>query len=98
MKLTGQDKYLVMYLKLSNIRRKSGVDFKGPFIGGITQTQRQAENIVKRIISEQRGFAIIPKIFPIVNCYEDTHLLAVKEFRKMKDEIKEADGIIHRKN
>jgi len=97
MKSTNQDGYLVMYIKLSNIRRKSGVEFKGPFVGGTTADRKGAEAIVRRIISEQRGFAIIPKIFQVEGEFERVKLEAIKEFNKMKAEIRDADTINHRK-
>ena len=88
--------FLVMYSKLSNVKRKKSTVFRGPFIGGIIKNKQEAERLIRRIISEQKGFAILPKTFPMIDGFQDAYDEAQKEFNLMKQEIVEADQIMHR--
>jgi len=86
-----------MYAKLSSVKRKKEVNFHGPFIGGIAKSQEEAENMVAGIIDEQKGFAVLPKkILMSKGGFAEAKDRAVAEFKKMKEEVKEADEIINR--
>jgi hypothetical protein len=93
----SDEKFLMMYIKLSNIRRRQGVDFKGPFLGGLYATKNDAEAAIKRVIVEQRGFAIIPKIFEVTKSIQAAHNNALFEFKRLKEEIREADDMVHKR-
>lgn len=90
------DNFLVMYIKLSNIKRQRGVEFRGPYIAGTAPTRRDADALVQQIIGAQRGYAVIPKVIPISTSFEQAHIDAVGEFQKDKEKIRDADKIIHR--
>jgi hypothetical protein len=85
-----------MYIKLSNIKRQRGVEFRGPYIAGTAPTRRDADALVQQIIGAQRGYAVIPKVIPISTSFEQAHIDAVGEFQKDKEKIRDADKIIHR--
>jgi hypothetical protein len=95
--MAHEPSFLVMYLKLSNIRRKGGIEFKGPFVGGTRKTKKDADKLVKKIIAEQRGFAIMPKVFPVLTTFKEAHDGAKAEFKKLKEDIKDADCALRRK-
>lgn len=84
-------------MKLSNIKRKKSIEFKGPFVGGITSTLLEADTLIRRIVIEQRGFAIIPKILPITEGFRETYIDAQKQLARSKQEVLEADKILKRR-
>ena len=89
--------YLVSYAKLSSIKRKRDIIFKGPFVGGVVNSEKEAKELIDKIIMEQKGFAILPKVITIDKGLNDAKTAAVQEFKKMRHEIMEADQIINRK-
>jgi hypothetical protein len=90
-------RFLVMYAKLTNVKRQKDICFKGPFLGGIVKDKKHTEKLIKRIIAEQKGFAILPKVFEMTFGFQCAYDEARREFKKMHNDILEADRVMKRR-
>jgi len=92
------DKYIVLYAKLVD-DKELGILMTGIYIGGVCETEAQADEIATRCVSETQGGLILPKVTEIGT---DNILDVIKElerqFDKLADTMYENERILKRNN
>lgn len=55
-------KWYVIYCKISENKKNKILQINYPFIGGIKDSEKEAESLAKKIIHDKKQFTIIPEI------------------------------------
>ena len=88
--------YVIVYVKIMD-DKKEGITFNGPWLGATEETREAAETIVKKMINETRGCALISKIFEVKDGqYDKVKDTAAKYFERIKQGMNESKKIMER--
>ena len=89
--------FLVLYAKVVD-DKEMGALMTGIFIGGICRSEKEADELAKRCVSETQGGIIIPRVAPVDADLKDVIQDLESQFDLMADRMYDNEQILNKNN